>query len=302
MIAQDASLVPFLTARENVELGLQVRSAKGNAVETLASVGLAELAEQRVDRLSMGERRRSDRARALIAAPALLLADEPGARLDEANAVAVGDLLARVVEESETTVVFSTHDPVLAGGRRRGRGLSQKGRGWRASRPEGPSILGGCRNTEGGEVEVHARQREPRSRTPTAAISTATPAIWIACPTPLECIVQRFGKTTRERRIVSTRPRSSASSSPPRAPPARPTFPRAHHEVRGKGSWTEMRQCLGEGSHRFGHVQRELETGTSPARVRMDRRANPHRLPSGPASLHSDCAASTALSPLRIRG
>jgi putative ABC transport system ATP-binding protein len=113
VIAQDASLLPFLSARENVELGLQVRSAEGNAVETLASVGLAELAEQRVDRLSMGERQRVAIARALIAAPALLLADEPSARLDEANAVAVGDLLARVVEESETTVVFSTHDPVL---------------------------------------------------------------------------------------------------------------------------------------------------------------------------------------------
>jgi putative ABC transport system ATP-binding protein len=113
VIAQDASLVPFLSARENVELGLQVRSAEGNAAETLASVGLSELAEQRVDRLSMGERQRVAIARALIAAPALLLADEPSARLDEANAVAVGDLLARVVEESETTVVFSTHDPVL---------------------------------------------------------------------------------------------------------------------------------------------------------------------------------------------
>jgi putative ABC transport system ATP-binding protein len=113
MIAQDASLVPFLSARENVELGLQVRSAEGNAAETLASVGLSELAEQRVDRLSMGERQRVAIARALIAAPALLLADEPSARLDEANAVAVGDLLARIVEESETTVVFSTHDPVL---------------------------------------------------------------------------------------------------------------------------------------------------------------------------------------------
>ena len=113
VIAQDASLVPFLTARENVELRLQVRPVKGNAVETLASVGLAELAEQRVDRLSMGERQRVAIARALIAEPALLLADEPSARLDEANAVAVGELLARVVDESETTVVFSTHDPVL---------------------------------------------------------------------------------------------------------------------------------------------------------------------------------------------
>jgi ABC-type lipoprotein export system ATPase subunit len=113
VIAQDAPLVPFLSARENVELGLDVRSAKGDAVETLASVGLAELAEQRVERLSMGERQRVAIARALVATPQLLLADEPSARLDEANAVAVGELLAGIVDQWETTVVFSTHDPVL---------------------------------------------------------------------------------------------------------------------------------------------------------------------------------------------
>ncbi len=113
VIAQDAPLVPFLSARENVELGVQLRGSGGDALKTLTAVGLAELAEQRVDRLSMGERQRVAIARALAARPALLLADEPSARLDEANAVAVGDLLARVVDDSETTVVFSTHDPVL---------------------------------------------------------------------------------------------------------------------------------------------------------------------------------------------
>ena len=113
VITQDPPLVPFLSARENVEVGLQVRTANGNAIAALESVGLGELAEQRVDRLSMGERQRVAIARALVAAPALLLADEPSARLDEANAVAVGDLFARIVDESETTVVFSTHDPVL---------------------------------------------------------------------------------------------------------------------------------------------------------------------------------------------
>jgi ABC-type lipoprotein export system ATPase subunit len=113
LIAQDAALAPFLTARENVELGLELRGLDGDAREALTSVGLAELAEQQVDRLSMGERQRVAIARALAARPELVLADEPTARLDEANAIAVGRLLARIVDEWETTVVFSTHDPVL---------------------------------------------------------------------------------------------------------------------------------------------------------------------------------------------
>jgi ABC-type lipoprotein export system ATPase subunit len=113
VIAQDAPLVPFLSARENVDLGLRLRAADVDGGDALASVGLGELADQRVERLSMGERQRVAIARALAAAPALLLADEPTARLDEANAIAIGDLLARVVDEYGTTVVFSTHDPVL---------------------------------------------------------------------------------------------------------------------------------------------------------------------------------------------
>jgi ABC-type lipoprotein export system ATPase subunit len=109
VIAQDAALIPFLSARENVELGRQ----GADGLEALASVGLGDLADQRVERLSMGERQRVAIARALAARPTILLADEPTARLDEANAVAVGNLLARIVDERQTTVIFSTHDPVL---------------------------------------------------------------------------------------------------------------------------------------------------------------------------------------------
>jgi putative ABC transport system ATP-binding protein len=115
VIAQDASLIPFLSARENVELGLQLRSTGVDGRAALTSVGLGELADQRVERLSMGERQRTTIARALASAPALVLADEPTARLDEANAIAIGELLARVVDEYGTTVIFSTHDPVLLG-------------------------------------------------------------------------------------------------------------------------------------------------------------------------------------------
>ena len=114
VIAQDTNLVPFLTARENVELTLAARgSENGNAEAALGSVGLAELAGQRVARLSMGERQRVTIARAVAAGPELLLADEPTARLDAANAVEIGALLSRLVEEHATTIICATHDPLV---------------------------------------------------------------------------------------------------------------------------------------------------------------------------------------------
>ncbi len=116
LVGQHTRLVHFLSAREHVELGLALRrrgDAEWAADEALGAVGLGERAEQRVSRLSMGERARVAIARALAARPALLLADEPTARLDEANALAVGVLLARLAHESGAAVVCATHDPLL---------------------------------------------------------------------------------------------------------------------------------------------------------------------------------------------
>jgi ABC-type lipoprotein export system ATPase subunit len=118
MIAQDTNLVPFLSARETVELALSIRGsaraeAASAAAEALGSVGLAELADQRVARLSMGERQRVAIARAVAARPKLILADEPTARLDAANALEIGALLSRLVEELGTTIVCATHDPLV---------------------------------------------------------------------------------------------------------------------------------------------------------------------------------------------
>ena len=118
LVTQGTDLVPFLTAKESVELVLAMRGvsrpdASARAASTLAAVGLDELSEQRVARLSMGERQRVAVARALAARPQLLLADEPTARLDEANARAVGRLFTELAATTGTAIVCATHDPVL---------------------------------------------------------------------------------------------------------------------------------------------------------------------------------------------
>jgi ABC-type lipoprotein export system ATPase subunit len=114
MVTQGGDLVPFLSALESVELALELRGLpRDGARATLIAVGLGELAGQRVARLSLGERQRVAVARALASRPALLLADEPTARLDEENARAVGALLARLAHEHGTAVVCATHDPAL---------------------------------------------------------------------------------------------------------------------------------------------------------------------------------------------
>ena len=117
-IPQDPGLTPFLSARENVEVALALRDlspeeSRQRALDALSEVGLAERAEQRVGRLSAGERQRVAIARAVAAEARLLLADEPTARLDEANALAVGALFGRYAREQGAAVVCATHDPLV---------------------------------------------------------------------------------------------------------------------------------------------------------------------------------------------
>jgi putative ABC transport system ATP-binding protein len=117
-IGQDPGLTPFLSARENVGLGLALRGLSGSAaeeraLEALKRVGLGERVEQRAGRLSAGERQRVAIARAVAAGARLLLADEPTARLDEANALGVGSLFAQLARESGVAVVVATHDALL---------------------------------------------------------------------------------------------------------------------------------------------------------------------------------------------
>jgi ABC-type lipoprotein export system ATPase subunit len=113
-VGQQPGLVAVLSATENVELALALRGLPPEgAREALVAVGLEDRAEQRVGRLSTGERGRVAIARALAPRPELLLADEPTSRLDQANALAVGALFVQLARAFGAAVVCATHDPLL---------------------------------------------------------------------------------------------------------------------------------------------------------------------------------------------
>jgi len=118
-VFQQHHLVPVLTAWENVELPLHLfpLSAAQRAERValaLAAVGLVDRADHLPRQLSGGQEQRVAVARAIVADPPLLVADEPTGNLDHASAEAVLELLGRLHRERGKTIVMVTHDPKAA--------------------------------------------------------------------------------------------------------------------------------------------------------------------------------------------
>jgi len=119
-IFQGFNLFPALTARENVEIALDLkrvprRQARARAEELLAGVGLAEKAERHPADLSGGEKQRIAIARALAGDPPVVLADEPTAALDSASGKTVMTILSSLAHQRGRAVVIVTHDPRVLG-------------------------------------------------------------------------------------------------------------------------------------------------------------------------------------------
>ncbi|MFQ5576167.1 MAG: ABC transporter ATP-binding protein [Anaerolineae bacterium] len=118
-VFQFYNLIPVLTALENAALplildGLPPPRARAQAEEWLARFGMQARAAHRPDRLSGGEQQKVAIARALVAEPALILADEPTGNLDSFAADDVAGLLRRIAGDWGRTVLMVTHNPRLS--------------------------------------------------------------------------------------------------------------------------------------------------------------------------------------------
>jgi putative ABC transport system ATP-binding protein len=117
-VFQSYHLIPTLTAFENVLLPMEFSGASndaaGRAERLLQSVGLLERRDHYPVQLSGGEQQRVALARAFMMKPAVLLADEPTGNLDSENGRHVLELLIRLNQEEDTTLVLVTHDQLLA--------------------------------------------------------------------------------------------------------------------------------------------------------------------------------------------
>jgi len=118
-VFQFFNLIPVLNATENAAMPLILDGERPGhahevAVEWLTKVGLGQRLKNRPDQLSGGQQQRVAVARAMIANPALILADEPTGNLDSRASDEIAGLLRQAASEWDRAVVMVTHDPRIA--------------------------------------------------------------------------------------------------------------------------------------------------------------------------------------------
>jgi putative ABC transport system ATP-binding protein len=118
-VFQFFNLIPVLDSVENAALpltldGVPQAKARAKATDWLNRVGLGSKLHSRPDQLSGGQQQRVAVARALVAEPSLILADEPTGNLDTHASDEIAGLLRQVSDEWQRAVVMVTHDPRIA--------------------------------------------------------------------------------------------------------------------------------------------------------------------------------------------
>ncbi len=121
IVFQSFYLIPSLSAQDNVSLALEIAEpelslaqARERSAAALEAVGLGDRIHHRPAALSGGEQQRVGLARAMIARPRLLLADEPTGNLDQNTGGRVIELMFNLARQQQAAVIFVTHDPGLA--------------------------------------------------------------------------------------------------------------------------------------------------------------------------------------------
>lgn len=114
-VSQKTNLIRFLTARENVQIALELngesgQAARRRAIELLEYLDVADRADGHPSELSGGEQQRVAVARALANRPSVVLADEPTAALDSRRGRQVMELFRKVADEQGAGVIVVTHD------------------------------------------------------------------------------------------------------------------------------------------------------------------------------------------------
>ena len=117
-VFQAYNLIPVLSALENVEYvmllqGVAREERRRRAREILDVVGLEGKHDRRPAELSGGQQQRVAVARAIVADPAIVLADEPTANLDSKTGESLLDLMRQMNRERSVTFIFSTHDNMV---------------------------------------------------------------------------------------------------------------------------------------------------------------------------------------------
>lgn len=116
-VFQTFQLLGSLTALENVSLPMELAgesNVKQRAIDYLDKVGLSARLKHYPKQLSGGEQQRVAIARAFACEPTILFADEPTGNLDQATGLKISDLLFDLNQQSETTLIFVTHEMRLA--------------------------------------------------------------------------------------------------------------------------------------------------------------------------------------------
>jgi putative ABC transport system ATP-binding protein len=119
LVFQAFNLIPTLSAEENIALPLMLDGRKPDEIaakveELLTRLGMTSRRAHRPDALSGGEQQRVAIGRALVADPAVILADEPTGNLDSTNSKAVCELLRDLSVIHNKTIIMVTHEPSVA--------------------------------------------------------------------------------------------------------------------------------------------------------------------------------------------